>query len=134
MSPNPVCTVHRGYSNLYGTAILGLNRFCLIQEYVFPLVQHALHMCMRVFLFPRILGTCFAFLKDNLFGAARNIKHEYQEKLEEIQFLNNLAFLTDLASHLNALNLKQGWYTTGKTGKSQGIQIFQSKSGKDQAP
>lgn len=35
-----------------------------------------------------------------------NIGHEYQEKLKDLEFLNILAFLTDLTSHLNTLNLK----------------------------
>lgn len=38
-----------------------------------------------------------AFLRNE------NIGQEYQEKREDVQFINNLAFLT---SHLNALNLK----------------------------
>ncbi|XP_023723809.1 protein FAM200A [Cryptotermes secundus] len=41
-----------------------------------------------------------AFLRNE------NIGHEYQENPKEILFLNNFAFLTDLTSHLNALNLK----------------------------
>lgn len=56
-------------------------------------------------------GNClqqFFGLRNEILAFLRNenIGHEYQEKLEEIQFLNNLAFLTDLTSHLNALNLK----------------------------
>jgi hypothetical protein len=56
-------------------------------------------------------GNClqqFFVLRNDILAFLRNenIGHEYQEKLEEIQFLNNLAFLTDLTPHLNALNLK----------------------------
>lgn len=56
-------------------------------------------------------GNClqqFFGLKDEILAFLRNenIGQEYHEKLEERHFLCNLAFLTDLTSQLNALNLK----------------------------